>query len=262
VKVSFQDCCRDLLRDGSGAASALQAWQLDPKFQQVVPFVTGFVHDYLFQIDPAAVESVIARSGHALGNVQSTEQLKVIEDFSTPFALHHLFHWCVENHRALPTWEEFADWMTQGEAGPLWHQQLVGRLGPPSGDEQRRKWSRAAKWRLGKFYLSAIREIDVLARLRHAGLELKYHLLADVLFRADFWSGNSLVCLYFPNTTYRAGSDKGRKPPAERFFEGAHPPFDIIHFPVHRQGFGKVWRADNSSIDALLQLIAKSARRT
>lgn len=63
-----------------------------PQFQQVVPFVTGFVHDYLFQTDPAAVDSVIERSGHAFGNVQSTEQLEVIEDFSTPFALQHLFH--------------------------------------------------------------------------------------------------------------------------------------------------------------------------
>lgn len=145
--------------------------------------------------------------------------------------------------------------MTTGEAGPLWHQQLANLLGPPNSEDQRRAWSRAAKWRLGKFYLSAIREIDVLAKLRHSGLELKYHLLADVLFRADFWRGNTLVCLYFPNPAYRSGSKTGRKPPAERFFDGAVPPFNIIHFPVGRQGFAKVWRADRVSIDDLSKLV-------
>jgi len=257
MKVTFQECCQDLLRDSAGPpARALQQWQLKPELIEVVPFVTEFVHKYLFQIDPAEVELVMSRSGHALGNVQSTEQLPIIENFWTPFALQHLLHWYIEKHRALPTWEDFAAWMTRGDAAALWHQPLAKKLGHPRDNDERLAWSHAAKWRLGKFYLSAIREIDVLARLRQAGCELKYHLLADVLFRADFWSGNSIICLYFPNNNYRSGSETGRKPPAERFFSNAVPPFNIIHFPVGRQGFGKFWLADRDSIEKLAELIS------
>ncbi len=87
------------------------------------------------------------------------------------------------------------------------------------------------------------------------GLDVRYHIIADVLFRADFWIGNLIVSLYFPNSNYRHGKNEGRKPPAEKFFTGANPPFKVVHFPVERQGFGKVWLASTDSIARLKELI-------
>jgi hypothetical protein len=258
MKVSFGDCCRDLLRPGAAEAqNRLEKWTRSPKFAQVVPFVESFTHEYLFALAPDAVRKVVASSSHALGDVESREQMEEIEDFTTPFALQHLFHWYIEKYRILPTWKQFRDWMVEGEAAPLWYEILRRHLGAPSSADERRQWSRAARWRLGKFYLSAMREIDLLARLRATGLPVRYHLLADVLFRTDFWLDGLLVCLYFPNPRYRDGAASGRKPPAESFFSGAKPPFDIVHFPVERQGFGKVWMATDASVEALAGLMRR-----
>jgi hypothetical protein len=106
-----------------------------------------------------------------------------------------------------------------------------------------------------------MREVDLLLRLRNAGIPVRYHLLADVLFRADLWLNSLVVCLYFPNPNYRSGKDAGRKPPAESFFAGATPSFEIVHFPVERQGFGRVWLAKDDSLRALAQLIRRHIYR-
>lgn len=259
IQVTFDDCCQDLLRPGAiGAARALQAWRRNTLYREVVPFIENFSHRFLYELGPESVRDVIKRSRHALGDVESEEQLTVIEDFHAPFALQHLFHWYVEKNRSLPTWTEFRDWMVLGEAAPHWYHLLRARIGTNPSNEKRRRWSRAARWRLGKFYLSTLRELDLLVQLRALGLDLRYHLIADVLFRADFWVSNLIVSLYFPNPDYRHGKSEGRKPPAEKFFEGANPPFKVVHFPVERQGFGKVWLASAASISSLKELIRTS----
>ena len=118
---------------------------------------------------------------------------------------------------------------------------------------------RAIRWRVGKFYYSALREVDLLLAVRELGVDLKYHLLADVLLRADFWSGDMVVCTYFPNTYYRYGR-AGRKPPAATFLGSANPPFNIVDFPVERQGFGKLWViSDKSKRDLASKLLEVSA---
>lgn len=258
--ITFDDCCSELLgRGATGGREALDRWSRNPRFREVVPFVKGFVHEHLFTLGPGAVQDVISRSTHALGDVESTEQLSVIENFTAPFALQHLFHWYIEEKRSLPTWTDFRNWMVRGPAAPLWFEVLKSRLGEPRNREEARQWSRATRWRVGKFYLSAMREVDLLLRLRHAGIPVRYHLLGDVLLRADLWINSLIVCLYFPNAAYREGKDEGRKPPAEKFFSGATPPFEVVHFPVERQGFGNVWLAKEDSVKALAQLIRPHA---
>jgi len=256
TRITFDDCCNELLgRGATGGLQALDRWSCNPRLREVVPFVKGFAHEYLFTLGPDTVRDVISRSTHALGNVESTEQLPVIENFTAPFALQHLFHWYVEEKQSLPTWRDFRNWMVLGPAEPLWLGVLKAYLGKPRDIEEARQWSRATRWRLGKFYLSAMREVDLLLRLRHAGIPVRYHLLGDVLLRTDLWINSLIVCLYFPNSAYRDGKDEGRKPPAEKFFAGANPPFEIIHFPVERQGFGRVWLAKDESVEELAQLI-------
>jgi hypothetical protein len=260
MQVSFKSCCEDLLRPGAlGAHYAIQRWRGNSLYRDVIPFVENFTHRYLFELGNGTVRDIVARSSHALGDVQSTEQLEEVENFHTPFALQHLFHWYVEAHRSLPTWTEFRDWMVLGDAAPHWHQLLKLMIGPNPTDEKRFRWARAARWRLGKFYLSTMREIDLLVQLRAEGLDARYHILADVLFRADFWVGNLIVSLYFPNPNFRQGKEQGRKPPAEKFFEGATPQFQFVHFPVDRQGFGNVWWASDVSIRELKKVIEQNA---
>ena len=261
TSISYDDCYNQLLhRAGDPANAALAQWRRRPGYEHVVEFVTNFSHEYLFSIGPNDVRSVISNSSHALGNIQSVEQLFYIEDFTTPFAFQHLFHWYIEENKAIPTWTQFRDWMVEGLAAKYWYVPLKNYLEKhfPNGD--RNAWSRAARWRLGKVYLSNMRELELLAKLRSLGIPLCYHILADVLFRVDFWVGNVIVCTYFPNPNYREGA-LGRKPPAERFFSDANPPFEIVHMTIERQGFGRVWLASDASIANLAATIKSSIEK-
>jgi hypothetical protein len=143
--------------------------------------------------------------------------------------------------------------MVDGLASPHWHRILIQTLGTPKDEAQRTEWSRAARWRLGKFYLSAMREIDLLARVRAAGVPLRYHLLADVLLRTDFWIGDLAICLYFGNPRYRDGI-KGRKAKAAELFRGANPKLHIEEFHIPRQGAGNFWLVTEEDIQRLIRL--------
>lgn len=88
----------------------------------------------------------------------------------------------------------------------------------------------------------------MLTRMREEhGIPLRYHVLANVLLRADFWIGDVILCTYFPNPKYRSG-DTGRKPPAERFLGDADPPLEILDVEVERQGFGNFWTLSAESL--------------
>ena len=223
-------------------------WRRRPGYGEVVEFVENFEHRHLFEITSSQLEAVKRRSWHALGNVCKEEQLPEVENFTCPFAFQHLFHRYVEEERALPTWQEFSAWMN-GPAARFYTKHLLDRTGWHMADSRRRRrLKRAYQWRLGKAYYSAVREVEMLTRLRDEyDLPVHYHLLADVLLRVDFWLGDALVCTYFPNKKYRSG-DRGRKPPAAHFFAAAEPPFKILDIEVRRQGYGKFWAVDEESV--------------
>ena len=259
-RITFADCCNDLSNRAPAASKALTDWQARPGYGQVVSFVQNFAHEFLFTICPGDVQDAMQESSHPLGDIESTEQLRYIENFTTPFAFQHLFHWYLEQNKTIPTWNQFRDWMVTGPASSYWYVPLKRFLETNYPNADRQDWSRAARWRLGKVYLSNMRELDLLARLRDIGIPARYHVLADVLFRVDLWAGDVLVCTYFPNSAYREGTE-GRKPPAEQFFADAVPPFRIVHVPIVRQGFGQFWLATGDSIDQLAASIKPHLNR-
>lgn len=248
---SFNDCHRELVMNATAYGRAqYERWRQRPGYSKVVEFVSTFTHRHLYKLSLSDVQNAIKASQHALGNVRSEEQLKIVENFSTPFAFQHLFHWYIESERKIPTWKEFRDWMVAGPAAVHWYLPLKRYLEANGKSYTRDQWSRAAKWRLGKVYMSNIRELHLLTSLSNAGLPVQYHLLADVLLRVDFWCETVLVCVYFPNSLYRAGA-AGRKPPASDFFDAEAGRYDIVHFGIERQGFGNIWLATNDSCSGL-----------
>jgi hypothetical protein len=249
MQVSFADCKRELLgRANANGRTVYNEWRRRPHWDEVVAFVEGFTHRHLFELTPDMLRAVMESSVHPLGDVQKEEAIKSIEDFTCPFALQHIFHGYVEETGTVPRWQEFDDFIHNG-ARSKWLEPLRGALASfPEVHEMVGKWGRdrtwekvkrAIRWRLGKFYLSAIREIDLLTRLRELSVPLRYHLLADVLLRVDFWTENTLVCVYFENPTFRQ-----RKRPTEHFFTGVN----ILHQKIERQGFGRFWLASEAAI--------------
>jgi hypothetical protein len=226
-------------------------WRNRPGHKEVVKFVEGFRHEHLFRVTVSDIESMKSRSEHALGAVAREESLDEVEDFYAVFALEHIFHKFIEARNTIPTFQEFRNWMMT-DAFDLWLGPFQRKYGiqfdPPNPGHP---LARALRWRLGKFYYSAVREVEVLVKLRERhGVPLKYHLLADVLLRVDFWSGRTLLCIYFPNSKYR-DKDAGRKPPASTVFGDRLSHFRIIDCPLQRQGYGRFWTVSDRSIAGL-----------
>ena len=113
TEVSFETCHRELIDNGGDEARRVyRAWrsrmEQQAPYQEVVSFVEGFTHRFLFTITQEMLESVVRRSDHALGKLKKEEvQDKRIEDFDTPFALHHLFHRFIEEQSLVPTWQDW-----------------------------------------------------------------------------------------------------------------------------------------------------------
>ncbi|WP_019588049.1 hypothetical protein [Deinococcus apachensis] len=249
---SFEDCRRELLeRGGPPAQGVYRRWLGRPGYQPVHDFVHGFVHRYLGEITREELLDARARSEHALGDVRSEEQLREVEDWTTGFAFEHLFHHYLEERRAVPTWQDFSAWLN-GDAASFFIHPLLQDLDWHQADRERKhELRRAFRWRLGKFYYSAMRELELFVRLRQEyGLPVHYHLLADVLLRSDFWVNDDVVCIYFANPKYR-DRDRGRKPQAEQFLGKADPPFRIHHVAIERQGYGNFWISSDASVERL-----------
>lgn len=260
LNITFADCFNHLMTHASSRGRhAYREWEQRPGYGEVVAFVKGFSHTYIYSVTSTEIADVIKLSDHALGDVQSHEAIELIENFTTPFAFQHLFHWYLEYHCKVPTWFEFRDWMVEGPAAPHWHLRLKEFLEREGGAFTRQQWSRAAKWRLGKVYMSNLRELDLMTRLREAGLTPQYHLLADVLLRVDFWHRNVLVCVYFSNPRYRSKA-AGRKVRALDFFPASDKHFTVLDVEIQRQGFGNVWLAKESEISKLVATIQGLAK--
>jgi len=254
MRVTFQECYSELVEHGGPQARrAYQQWEARPGYESVVAFVKNFSQEKIFGLRPQDVRNVVLTTEHALGDVPSRHQIPEIEDFTCPFALHHLFHRFIERTGELPTWQRFWRWISH-QARPYWLDQIQ-----PLASQLEEKYSQqriddAIRWRLGKFYYSALRETDLLVAMHAAGIPLQYHVLADVLLRVDYWIGSTLICLYFPNQRYRE-NHSGRKPPAENFFRDSHYPFKILNFEIERQGFGRSWLVSDRAKDRLVRML-------
>lgn len=90
------------------------------------------------------------------------------------------------------------------------------------------------RWRVGLFYYSFIRELYVISRFRELGLDVRFHPLADALYRTDTWLGNISVSLYIKNGTFRDGGS-GRKPQAEKLIGRDRPDLRFVELKIPTQ---------------------------
>lgn len=253
TSVSFQDCLHELIEAGGAAGrQEYQSWRdrplRRPEYGKVIPFVESFTHRFLFEITEEMLAETKRCSEHALGELKREEvEDRRIEDFDTPFAIHHLFHLFLEQERKVPTWQDWWTWLTMGAGKPFYIAEVQRQFHWATiNDAERIHFRKALQWRLGKFYYSAFRELELFTKLRlRFQLPVKYHLLADVLLRADLWMEKTVVSLYFGNPQYRRG-EKGRKRRPQDFLGGE---FRFLEVMLPRQGFGKFWIVGDESVD-------------
>jgi len=259
TEVPFEDVRRELiLGGGATAAEIYSTWRRQRQtwtgYEGIAPFVEATNHQFLYTVTEQMVDDVKRHSTpseHALGNLKKSEVVKVgFEDVHIPWANEFLFHRYLEETRSLPKWPEWWKWLKSD--GRRFYIDVVkqkkGWDKLPS--EQRDALRDAVQWRLGKAYYSAIREVELLTKLRSRfHLPVKYHVLADVLFKVDLWINKTIVSVYFENPEYRA-QNEGRKRRPEGILDSS---FSFREITVPVQPFGKVWIIKDSDIAALAQ---------
>lgn len=236
VQTTYQDVIGHFVDRSASARTRLDTWLSDPHKKAVIPFVRQAVTRVPYSIAPEDVESVCERTEHALGEVKrrTAESVRPIVDWHPAFAFEHVLHHATETLGRVPTYDEFRVFTDEDPAA---NAMLLGpareqvRLAVRAGHSL--EAARASmRWRVGNAYLSYLRELYVLTTLRSLGIDVQYHLLADVLLRVDCWLDDTCVGIYVSNRKFRAEMS-GRKPRAQSVLGGA--PFRYVELDLPTQ---------------------------
>lgn len=207
-------------------------WVNDPRRAKVAPVVMAHRSQLVYELSTADVEAVCRRTEHALGQVRRRdgESVAAIVDWHPDFAFTHVFHVCMEQMRRLPTYQDFRAYAYNDPLGRC-------MLGDPAlakvhdvsdtTGAPEKLVREAMRWRVGNAYYSFLREVYTVVQLRHMGLDLRVHPLADALFRVDAWVGSKVVSLRVGNKKFRQGDDAGRKMPPERLLADVPSRFEF-----------------------------------
>jgi len=251
-EVSWQDAEAEVMPLlGPGGKSMLSWWR--EKRPSAVEPMQGFVHRRIFDVRPEQVEPLlnppIERWPYPLGATKEGWRIKAVEDMTGGEPLVLAMHRFVETHGRVPSWPDVKAWMSEPHVlptfvGPAW--QMYHGL-PEELRPSQKRWMKAITWRIGKAYLSFLREMDFLSRMIHRhGIPIRSHVVVDSVLKIDFWYGSSAVCLYIKN-------DYHERKVSPRLVSG-HV-YDIALSKRH-----KVWNEVARASDSDLENLADSIR--
>ncbi|WP_067502237.1 hypothetical protein [Actinoplanes sp. TFC3] len=237
----------------------LDWWMDDPHRTAVVTAVMAHKSRVVTTATLDDMNQVCRTTKHALGQLKKSETKKVtyIQDWTTAFAGAHVFHFITEHDGAVPTWQRFRK---QCAAEPFRHmlwepaQQAIDSCIKETGISKERARD-AMQWRIGNMSYSFLREQWAHAYLRHRGVEILQHPLADALFGVDGWVDNTVISFFIGNRTFRSASG-GRKNPAATYLGAAQPAFSYINIelPAARK-FGVVMLPTAEQLDRYVKRI-------
>lgn len=254
MRVAFQDAYDEIvLKGGARASATFSSWKADTRYApEVVPFVCTFDQDYIFSVKRSEFEAIRQtiesdEREHALFGVASSDNISLTKNLNTSWAFIQLFHRYVQEKRDIPTWLEWRDWLLR-DAMNLFAAPVLSRVRFKAlNEEAREEIRKGLRWRLGNAYYSCLRELDVLIRLRDEHkINAKYHVLADALFRVDYWNGNKTACLFVSNNEMKAAQE-GRKLRPGQFLDS--PPFVHYEAVMEKQHtYGKLHLATDGTV--------------
>ena len=261
MHVSFSDVVDEIVIPGGKVASAkLEEWRNDHRYaREVVPFVTSFSQDFMFVATRAEFDTVAAiieadENQHALKGVSRADNIPLTKNLNSSFAFIHLFHRYVQQKRRIPTWLEWREWL-RTEAASMFAIPVSRTIRFDRMDKaQKTAVKKGLTWRLGLAYYSCMRELDVMLRLRDLyGLNVRYHVLADALYRVDFWLGTKTVCLFVSNDEMKA-AQTGRKPRPGQFLTS--PPFSHYEAVLETQHtYGVLHPATDKAVEKIARFL-------
>jgi hypothetical protein len=264
-RVLFDDVrCEIIVPGGDRAQRTLDDWlerkNAHPFYVYIQRLVQGIEHEFLMGLDRQAVDRVCRhpdpsiRTDHAIGDLRPKDSIREVEDFTTPYTYSYMLHGMMEHFRILPRWSDFWAYF-RGKADWAFYTPFKERFSlDPSDRDRWMAYHRALHWRVGNGYYSFLREVDLITRLRcDHGLPIRYHILADVLFRVDMWVGNVLVCVYIKNKTYR-DQQFGRKKTVADLIDVSK--FKVLHVDLEAPlVFGRPSLVPDAEVERLASVI-------
>ena len=226
------------------ATQTFRAWHEDPSKRDVVPHVEKTVTSVLYGLNTDDLTAVAERTIHPLGDISKSvrDRVPTIRDWHPAFSFQHALHHSLEASGEVLTYQAFREFCRDDPEAhamlfaPATHALAIARSedGVPFGEARD-----ALRWRIGLAYYSFLRELFVIAALREAAIDARFHVLADCLFRVDFWIGDNCFELFItsPAFKYRQG---GRKHgPAYYVGPSSRLKFHRLELPV-QHSFGNV----------------------
>lgn len=236
-------------------------WVMTPGKEPVVRLVMSHETATFEALSVSDVTSVARTTHHALGDSSSKRAQGVapIRDWNPNYAFVHILHHVTETIKRVPTWQEFRDVAaTDPEVrSMLWEpaQEAIRRAvrhGCSVPDARN-----AMRYRIGNAYYSFLREAFVCAALRENDIPVRYHALADALFRVDLYTEEININLYVGNAMYKKDS-AGRKIGSIQLLSDAVPAFASIDLQLPTQhAFGCVHLPSMQAIQGAVTAIRK-----
>lgn len=191
--------------------------------EDVYATISTFQVEYLYNLIPEVVIDVANQSSDPLDGLRYTDN--VADLARAPWPLVYFFDLLTETVGVPPTWDEYWESMNN-EYRSKW----IDYVSNPSWSEEQR--TKAIQWRLGKAWISWIRELYVLTTLRGRGHDLNRHVFADIEGKVDMWIKDPLkaVCLTVPNKY-----DSSKRSPVV--------PYKKFYFPNRNSG-NALWFPD------------------
>ncbi|KUL31446.1 hypothetical protein [Actinoplanes awajinensis] len=230
----------------------VSGWERDHRDDEVVDAVRRHHSKVVNSVTLNEVEQVCRTTDHALGRVrgEDADSVPAIRDWTSPFAVSHVFHFITEAVGTVPTYQLFQKTCQMSEfRHMLWEPAIQAiedciQAGTPS-------WLAhdAIRWRIGNFYYSFLREQWTHAYLRSSGIVTRQHPLADALFAVDGWVDDKVISIYIGNRTFRTSAG-GRKHGPRVRLRGAQPPFGFVDMQLPAATrFGRVHLPDRRRVD-------------
>ncbi|MBF6174435.1 hypothetical protein [Nocardia blacklockiae] len=238
------------------AQRELQLWKTRKGREYIAERVLAHVSTTVHDLRPHEIRTL--QSSHPLGNLHPPEgyKVKAIKNWHPGFAFAHLFHFCLEDHGTIYSFDQFFEWAQLDEHSPWLWTPMRKIIDTRRTDQQRADADASLRWRIGLAYYGFIREIYTVACLRDRGLPMLSHPLADALFRADTWCLNVVVEIFVRNSQFKSGTE-GRKHPAE-YYLADQPQFRFERLEMeHGHEFGRVHLPTDAEVDACADRIRR-----
>lgn len=251
LTTSYSDVIQHLVEDHPVAQRTLAAWRGDPTKREVVSHVEAAQTAALYRLGTDDVLACAAATHHPLGEIKREvrDRVPVVRDWHPAFSFQHVLHHALETCGRLLTYQEFREFCRDDHKARRMlvdpARAVVARA--VAGGSSVRDAGDALRWRIGLVYYSFLREAFVMAVLREEGMDARSHVLADCLFRVDFWVGETCFELFIQNAFFKRGDAGRKKGPTYYIGSSARLRYARLELPTQHR-FGELHLPDRAAV--------------